>query len=350
MLLRSKKAVLADLSSPKFSPYEPVTVAKNVGFDALSYIAEHPELFPGVETTRRTTRVYPNGNLAAHVIGYVAAVNKSELQIHKGEGYGQSDQIGKQGVEQLFESELRGVPRTRRLEVDSRGRFVGVLSDTPAQAGHDVQLTLDLGVQSIAESSLEQGIQLARNFRSSNGSRFETLKATAGAVVVLNAQDGSVVAMASYPTFDVDKFTNGIPAADFKALTDPESHFPLINRATQGLYAPGSTFKLFTAIAGLEDGEITPDFSFDDRGFITFGDGPNKQQFFNAQKRAHGPVNLARALTVSSDVYFFNLGLRFWQDHKDDQESTDTSRKLYGIQRVARCLRLRPPDRHRSPR
>ncbi|HZP30736.1 MAG TPA: penicillin-binding transpeptidase domain-containing protein, partial [Acidimicrobiia bacterium] len=335
VLLRSKKSILDDLSSPRFSPYEPVVVAKQVDFDSLVYIEEHPELFPGVQATRRTTRLYPNGDTAGHLIGYVAAINREELKIHKGEGYGQSDQIGKQGVEQLFESELRGVPRTRRLEVDSRGRFVQVLSDTPAQAGHDVQLTLDLGVQKIAEESLAQGMLGARRLHSTSGG---SLKADAGAVVVLNANDGSIVAMASAPAEPVDKFTNGIQADEFKALTDPSAHYPLINRAIQGLYAPGSTFKLFTSIAALEDGVITPDFTFNDRGFVTWGGSSNKITLFNAQHEAHGIVDLKRALTVSSDVFFYNVGFKYFQDYGSDYQSTDLTKKLYGIQRVARTF------------
>ena len=335
VLLTTKKAILDDLDSPRFSPYEPVVVAKQIDFDSLVYIEEHPELFPGVEATRRTTRLYPNGDLAGHLIGYVAAINKDELRIHKGEGYGQSDQIGKQGVEQLFESELRGVPRTRKLEVDSRGRFVQVLSDTPAQAGHDVQLTIDLGVQKIAEDSLAQGMAGARSIHSSTGGN---LKADAGAVVVLNANDGSVVAMASAPSEPVDKFTNGIPASEFQQLTDPSAHYPLINRAIQGQYAPGSTFKPFTSIAALEDGVITPDFTFYDKGSVTWGGSTNKLTLFNAQHAAHGIVDLKRALTVSSDVFFYNVGFRYFQQYGTDYQSTDDTKALYGIQRVARSF------------
>jgi penicillin-binding protein 2 len=332
LLLRSKQSILDDLSSPQFSPYEPVVVAKQVDFDSLVYVEEHPELFPGVEATRRTTRDYVFNDLGAHLIGYVAAINKQELKIHQGQGYGQSDQIGKQGVEQLFESELRGVPRTRRLEVDSRGRFVQVLSDTPAQAGHDVQLTMDAGVQGIAEQSLAQGMLGARSLHSTTGNG-GLLKADAGAVVVLNASDGSVVALASAPSYPVSQFTNGIPSDVFKKLTDPaQTNFPLIDRATQGLYAPGSTFKPFTSIAALQSGAITPDYSYYDKGFIDLGNG---QKLYNAQHEAHGYVNLQQALTVSSDVFFFNLGFRIWYDHPD-KESTDPKDPMYAIQQVAR--------------
>jgi penicillin-binding protein 2 len=332
LLLRSKQSILDDLDSPRFSPYEPVVVAKQVNFDSLVYVEEHPELFPGVEATRRTTRDYVYNDLGAHLIGYVAAINKEELKVHKGQGYGQSDQIGKQGVEQLFESELRGVPRTRRLEVDSRGRFVQVLSDTPAQAGHDVQLTMDAGVQKIAEDSLAQGMSGARSLHSTTGNG-GLLKADAGAVVVLNATDGSVVALASAPSYPVSQFTNGIPSDVFKKLTDPaQTNYPLIDRATQGLYAPGSTFKPFTSIAGLESGTITPDYSYNDRGFIPLGNG---QKLYNAQHEAHGYVNLQQALTVSSDVFFFNLGFMIWNNHQADKENTDPKDPIYAIQQVA---------------
>jgi penicillin-binding protein 2 len=332
LLLRSKKSILDDMDSPRFSPYEPVVVAKKVDYDSLVYIEEHPALFPGVEANRRTTRDYAFDDLGAHLIGYVAAINKNELKLRQSEGYGQSDQIGKQGVEQLFETELRGVPRTRKLEVDSRGRFVQVLSDTPAQAGHDVQLTMDAGVQKIAEESLAQGMLGARRLHSTTGNGGQ-LKADAGAVVVLNANDGSVVALASAPTYPVSQFTNGIPAEEFQKLTDPgQSNYPLIDRATQGLYAPGSTFKLFSAIAGLEDGEITPDYTYNDRGFIDLGNG---QKVYNAQREAHGIVDVKRALTVSSDVFFFNLGFKFFQDHQGEKESTNLKDGIYGIQQTA---------------
>jgi penicillin-binding protein 2 len=332
LLLRSKKSILDDMNSPRFSPYEPVVVAKKIDYDSLVYIEEHPELFPGVEATRRTTRDYAFGDLGSHLIGYVAAINKNELKLRKGEGYGQSDQIGKQGVEQLFETELRGVPRTRKLEVDSRGRFVQVLSDTPAQAGHDVQLTMDAGVQKIAEESLAQGMLGARRLRSTTGNG-GLLKADGGAVVVLNANDGSVVALASAPTYPVSQFTNGIPADEFQKLTDPaQSNYPLIDRATQGLYAPGSTFKLISSIAGLEDGAITPDYSYNDRGFIDVGNG---QKLYNAQHESHGFVTVKRALTVSSDVFFFNLGFQVWREHQADKESTDPKSPIYAIQQTA---------------
>lgn len=318
------------LDSPKFSQYEPVTIAENVPYDKVVYIKERPELFPKVTATRRSVREYPYGGIAPHLLGYVAAINAHELEVRKREGYGQSDVIGKAGVEQTFESELRGIPRFRKLEVDSRGRLVRVLQDSEAQAGHDVQLTLDIDIQNIAEESLRQGIESMRNIQDKDiEDRYATFKASAGAVVVLDASDASVVALASFPTFDQRQFTQGIPLDTFKQLTSPSSHFPLINRAVQGTYAPGSTFKLFTAIAALQSKTIDDKYTFNDTGVVHYGNPP--RAFFNAGKRPHGIVDVGKAIVVSSDVFFYNIGFRLFAEYDDGRKRIGDS-----IQTVAR--------------
>ena len=226
VLLMSKKAVLAELDSPRFSPYEPVTVAKQVSFDSLVYIEEHPELFPGVQADAPHDPLLPSGTTSPRTSSATSPRStRTSCKIHKGQGYGQSDQIGKQGVEQLFESELRGVPRTRRLEVDSRGRFVQVLSDTPAQAGHDVELTLDLGVQKIAEDSLNQGMQVAQQPPSTERRQPQGRRRRGGRAERATTDRSSRWRRAR--RIPSSKFTNGIPADEFKTLTDPSQHFPL---------------------------------------------------------------------------------------------------------------------------
>jgi len=151
---------------------------------------------------------------------------------------------------------------------------------------------------------------------------------------VLDARDGSVVAMASYPSYPVNQFTNGIPPAAFKIYSSPFSGDPLLNRATQGLYPPGSTFKMLTAVASLEHGEATPATSFDDNGCLVFGG----QQFCNAGKEKLGIVNMPEAITVSSDLYFYNLGFKFWETfNKGDVKNG------YGIQSTARAFGLGRP-------
>src|SRR5262249_55620420 len=154
-----------------YSPYQPVPIADTVPYDTLVYLKEHPELFPHVDVVRRSVRQYVNfasdgaTPLGAHLLGYVGAVNGTEQKLHKGEHYGVDDVIGKAGAEQIFESELRGTPRVQRLEVDSRGRLARVVSDTPSSAGNDVQLSVDVNIQRIAEDSLRQGIENVRTYR-----------------------------------------------------------------------------------------------------------------------------------------------------------------------------------------
>lgn len=338
-----------ELDSPKYSVYEPVPIAQKATFETLVYVREHPELFPKVSAERQSIREYPTRisgaepvPIGAHLLGYVASINKQEYKIRQGEDYTPNDMIGKQGIEQLFESELKGSPRQRHLEVDSRGRLVGEASEDPPTPGHDVQLTIDSDVQRVAEESLDQGMKLARNQRDRITGR--TFKADGGAVVVLDAQNGDVVALASAPTFDISKFTTGIPTDEFNILTNPESNYPLISRAVQGLYAPGSTFKAFSAYAALEDKLTTPEglpfdetFTFYDRGFIEFGRPGDELEFTNAGKKANGVVDLDRALTVSSDVFFYNIGLLYWQNFgRGNEEVADEKAPQYGLQRVAR--------------
>ena len=355
VLAVTPESIEADLDSPKYSVYEPVPIAQKATRETVTYILEHRELFPGVKAERQSIREYPvrlnNGDpVASHVLGYVASINKQEYKIRKGEDYTPNDLIGKQGIEQLFESELKGKPRERRLEVDSRGRLVGQASVQEPTPGNDVELTLDLDVQRVAENSLNDGMIAARGFRDADTGDF--LKADGGSVIVMDAQSGDIIALASAPTFDIGKFTTGIPADEYQRYTDPASNFPLINRAVQGLYAPGSTFKAFSAYAGLKDNLHSPDgtlldenFTFYDQGFIRFGGGGSvTEERQNARRQANGIVNLDRSLTVSSDVFFYNIGLMYWQNYgRGDEENTDPTAPQYGMQRVAHLFGFGKP-------
>jgi penicillin-binding protein 2 len=219
---------------------------------------------------------------------------------------------------------------------------VGQASVQEATPGNDVELTIDANVQKVAEDSLDAGMTGVRGYRNADDGTF--LKGAGGAVIVMNAQNGDIVALASAPTFDIGKFTTGIPAEDYQRYVDPESNFPLINRAVQGLYAPGSTFKPFSAYAGLRDDLHSPDgtlfdehFTFYDQGFIKFGGGGSLTETReNARRQANGIVDLGRALTVSSDVFFYNIGLMYWQNYgKGHEDQTDPNAPQYGMQRVA---------------
>jgi penicillin-binding protein 2 len=295
------------IDDPRYSPFKPIPVVDEVPKETLIQIREHQAEYPGVQGVMLTKRFYPNGTLAAHVLGYVGEINDKELPPRKTKGYRAGDTIGKSGVELAYEDDLRGQPEVDKLEVDAQGRVLRSLGRQPAVQGHDVRLTVDLDIQKVAEESLQQALAAARTtYDNESGKRF---LAPAGSVVVLDPRDGSVLAMASYPTFDPAQFVDGISEKTFGDLQDPAGHYPLNNRVTQGLYAPASTFKLVTSIAGLETGLITPQYTVNDRGSFTIGDPPTVLK--NAFGEAFGYVDLSTALTVSSDVYFYELGSRF---------------------------------------
>jgi penicillin-binding protein 2 len=313
-------------------PFAPARVAVGVPPEVRTYIEERKTDFPGVNVVRTAVRAYPDGPVAANLLGYVAEVNADELKAHATEGYREGDLIGKDGVEKMFEGVLRGTPRKLKVEVDSRGRMQHTFEERKPVAGNDVQLTIDIDIQRMAEQSLAQGM---------DGARSAQYRAGAGAVVVLDPNDGSVVAMASSPTYDPSTFTTGITPEQFQTLNKPASNFPLVNRAVSGLYAPGSTFKPFTAIAGLETGQIDPNAGFLDQGYLDIGDPPQRR--FNARGTAYGTVNLSSALTVSSDAYFYDVGRDMWQSYNrwdkaknaGHTPNDDDIKKGYAIQHTA---------------
>ena len=303
----------------RFSQFKPVPVLEDVPKEKLVFLREHHRDFPGVSVVQLTQRSYPNGQLAAHVLGYVGEINDTELESRKGQGYRGGDTIGKSGVELAYEAELRGEPQVEKLQVDAEGRVLRALGKQPAIPGHDVQLTIDLDVQRVAEESLEQALETAR--KTWDPSQLKFFIAPAASAVVMDPRDGAVLAMASWPTYNPSQFGNGISTADFQFLQDPANHFPLNNRAIQGQYAPGSTFKPVTALAALGRQVIAPTTTINDTGTYQVGD----QLFRNAGARQFGSVDLARALTVSSDVYFYRLG-----------EAMDAEKKPFPMQDTAR--------------
>lgn len=296
----------------RYSPYKPVPVAENVPEELVVYLREHSADFPGVDAATVAERTYPHGALAAHVLGYVGEINKTELEARGGDGYRLGDDIGKSGVEAAYEADLRGEPGRVELEVEASGRVLTPpLFSRPPRRGKDLQLTIDLDVQALAEESLAKGLEAARTRYDRNFAK--NFLAPAGSVVVLDPRDGSVLAMASSPTYNPADFVNGIRPEAFAALQDPANFYPLSNRAVQGQYAPGSTFKLFTALAALRTGLIAPDTTFLDEGSYRIRNCRGEKCVYrNAGGRAWGRVSLARALTVSSDAFFYNLGANFW--------------------------------------
>ena len=331
------------LDSVSNLPFEAVDVAEPLTDDQAQYVLEHREDFPDTRITSSFIREYPGGTLAAHVLGYTGQINADEYEANKANGYQMDDVIGKSGIEQTFESDLRGKPELKKVRVDNRGIKIGESVTRKAEPGHDVQLNIDIDAQRVAEDSLAQGMDGAR--RLIDPDRGGYYEATGGAVAVLDARTGAVVALSSAPTFDPNVIVAGGLPPEY---LDPNGPLPLIDRALNP-YAPGSTFKLFSGMATLKYGIRTADEPYLDQGCFVFG---NDQELCNARKVRYGSVDLPRALTVSSDTYFYNAGNEFWNVYRDEggDDAAAHASRGYGHPGRGTGLRFRGTHRHQPER
>jgi len=314
-----------------------VEVARDVKESAVVYLGEHDDEFPGVQAKLDFQRVYPKGKLAAHVLGYVGDVGDDLKDPPCNARYRTGDKVGKSGVERGFECVLRGMPGITEFTVDRRDRVLETRVLSPPVAGVDIRLTIDPKVQAWAESSLRQGLaasqgQVGYVFTKEKKLGFQPLKAPAGSVVVEDSSDGSILAMASYPDYDPRDFIRGISTKEFEARYGELAESPLTNRAISGRYPPGSTFKLFTAVSALTDGLIQDFTTIDDPGQFLIPDCDSskvglKCLWRNSGETPHGAVDVRKSLIVSSDVFYYMLGYRFWNEAGAPRE---------GIQEVAR--------------
>ena len=271
-------------ATPQYAGY-PVVLKQGLDRQLLFYLLENKESFPGVSVERTYVRKYPDGTLAAHLLGLVGQISPRQLKQPKYRGLHPGDIIGQAGVEYRYDKFLRGTAGSQRIQVDALGRPRGTLGNRPAQAGDNLRLTLDSALQEVGESALRA-------------------KGLPGAFVAMNVHSGAVVAMGSYPTYDPTFYTEPHTKQQYDAFGNRPGD-PLVDRADQGGYPTGSAFKPITATAALEDGLITPSTIFDDTGSLDIGG----LVVHNAGGAANGPIDMSTALKVSSDVYFFNLGL-----------------------------------------
>ncbi len=301
------------LADPRFSHFKPVPVATDVSEALEVYLAEHGEEFPTVRAERITVRNYHYGQLLAHVLGTVGAINEDEVKDfqNREKPYELDDEIGKTGIERALEARLRGVPGEVRYEVDARNRPIRRIGGRPPVAGDDVYLSVDINLQYQVEKSLAAQIKATKPPCDSRGC-FQGPRA--GSAVVLDPRNGQVLSMASYPTYRPADFVGGISTEEYNALVAKENLVPAENKAIAGQYAPGSTWKLFSAYAGLANHQIRPEDTVDDRGYYEIpGCTVGKCQKQNANRQQHGTVNMSSAITVSSDVYFYKLGDDIWR-------------------------------------
>jgi penicillin-binding protein 2 len=280
-----------------------ISLKDDVSRKVYSYLLEHTMSFPGVEIQHDYLRAYPQGDLAAHLLGQVREISAEELGQNRFKGYQPGDIIGAGGVEYTYDQWLRGRDGIANFEVDAFNRPKSNVPQPGSrlpQAGDSLMLTIDDAVQKKAQEALQYGIQVARN----NGA----VSANGGAAVVLDAKSGQVIAMASNPTYSPKMFVGGLSKKQNKRLQAKRANVPLLNRAIQEQKAVGSTFKVIDAVAGLEEGVISPSTTFFCPGSFKVA-GTTFNCWYPA---GHGSVSLVPAITESCDVYFYNIGYHFY--------------------------------------
>lgn len=268
--------------------YRTIQLARDLTREQVAYVAERRWDLPGVFLDVEHVRHYKYGELAAHLFGYIGEINEDQLKEARSQGYRMGDYIGQAGVEKQFERALRGEKGAREVEVDALGRELQLVQEREPGPGMNLVLTLDLDLQQLVE---------------------EEMAGQAGSIVVIDPRNGEILAMVSKPAYDPNLFVTGISHADWmRLLKDPRK--PLQNRTIQAQYPPGSTYKIVMAIAGLEEGVITPKTTVQCNGLFPFGN----RVFRDWRKGGHGPVNVHSALVQSCDVFFYTLGHRLGID------------------------------------
>ena len=303
------------------------------GLDEYGLLRVSELSLPGVEAKWEMSRIYPQNELGAHVIGYVGAMSQGQEDRLLQLGYLPSERVGKSGIEQIFEADLHGKPGRTELEVDSTGRVHRILSQTAPTPGSDIYLSIDADLQAATESYLRQGLIAARKTVSDDSGFF--YPAIGGAAVVMDLRNGDVLAMASHPTYDPNWLVGGITALEYQSVFEnPYAPGALNNRAIQGLYSPGSVFKLVTALAGLEARLISPRAAFYDVGYFQIPDKygcTGRCTFYNADKAPLGIVDLSSAITRSSDAYFYQVAHDLYWIRGDEQWAIQDMAKLLGF-------------------
>ena len=312
ILQMPRQEIDARLNDKRIPPYSAVPIKEDVPKDTIIYLREHAEEFPGVVGEMRPVRVYPHGQLASHILGYTGEITADQLKDAHYKGYKAGSSVGRGGIEYAYERALHGTPGMVKLQVDASGAVRGdPLGRLEPVTGYDVVTTIDSRVQQVAEDSLQQGISRAQSiFDAVSGKHYV---ASGGGAVVLDPRTGEVIASASFPTYDPGQFVGGISQADFDALAKNPAN-PLLDRVTQAAFPPGSTFKVVTAAAALQEGIATPGGRYDCPASYRFAD----RTFKNWRPSSSGMISVSQALVESCDTVFYQFASQFWQRFRKD--------------------------------
>ena len=280
--------ILEEINTKGLSPFVPVRLKQGLSFKEVAYIESRRSDFPGLIIEVEVSREYLYGDVGSHLIGYLGKLNPSQSKDPALKDVPPEAFIGQWGAEMLFDKSLRGTLGKRVIEIDALGREIRLLQEKPPIKGKDIILSVDINLQKEAEMAFGE---------------------KSGALVAIKPVTGEILGMLSKPSFDPNLFARGLSYEEWNALTHDKKH-PMINRALQSQYPPGSTFKIITAIAALEEGVITPATKVDCRGGITYG----RWHFGCWRKHGHGVISMHRAIVESCDVYFYEAGKRLGID------------------------------------
>ncbi|MEQ6903126.1 penicillin-binding protein 2 [Nocardioides sp. YIM 152588] len=308
------------------SPYQPVPIASGISQEQALRISEQPEDFPAVIVDQQSVREYPSpyGINAAHLLGYLSPITSDELDAAERDGDSSvngASVVGRSGVEKTYDAWLRGQPGYQRVAVNSKGQVLGDVSDLASQPGDTLVTSIDAKVQGVVEKQLHEMISIARATRDPVTKR--NFEADSGAAVVMEVDTGRIVAMASQPTYDPSVWVGGITSAQLERLYSEAAGTPLLARAFQGQFAPGSTWKPFMTAGALTNGYGT-DTVLGCPSAVRIGN----RDFHNHESAAYGSISFARALEVSCNTFFFQIGMRYWAQYGSDPADVDAKDPL----------------------
>lgn len=308
--IRKIIAIRYAISIEGYSSTKSLTIAKDIPREAIAEFSENSENYPGINISVQPVRLYKEGTLASHILGYAAKISDDEYKNLK-DDYDQNDLIGKTGIESLFEKYLKGKKGTKQIDMAVDGTTTAEVVEDEAIAGSNVILTIDSKLQKIAEEALKDNIEKIKN-----GGFGKVYDAKGGSCVVMNVKTGEVLAMASYPDYNPQSFANGISSEEWKSYNENTS-YPLLNKCIQSAYEPGSIFKMVTAIAGLESGNISLTERINDTGVYKKYGTDWKCWYYTDYHTGHGYLNVIGAIQKSCNFFFYETADRMGIDTLD---------------------------------